>query len=50
MDTGQQVVLQIGDLTKGRQPQTIENFYVNTFYLGLSQIVWNNLYNMKWIW
>jgi hypothetical protein len=49
MDIGQQVVLQIGDLTNGHQPPTIENFYVNTFNLGLGQILWN-LYNIKWIW
>jgi len=37
MDIGQQVVLQIGDLTKGHQPHIIENFYVNTFYLALAR-------------
>lgn len=50
MDIGQQVVLQTGDLAKGCQPHIIKNFYVNTFYLALGHILWNNLYNIKWIW
>lgn len=50
MDIGPQVVLQTGDLAKGCQPRTIKNFYVDTFYLGLGHILWNNLYRIKWIW